>query len=177
MNYVIVPHWLKETLARLGEPLTSVLDIEKLSSILSPEDVQFYQACIYSTLGELDNGRLPWLTSLAQSFPHADIKGLPSIPSDAVRVKLQQYQGIVGRQQILLYGQTLGSQNDTISMTPCLIGTDTIGLCIEPSKEPVVVMDLYEELFNILQIRYTHGAILKTPLYTSYVAMQLRHAA
>ena len=48
MNYVIVPHWLKETLARLGEPLTSVLDIEKLSSILSPEDVQFYQASIYS---------------------------------------------------------------------------------------------------------------------------------
>jgi len=177
MNYVIVPHWLKETLARLGEPLTSVLDIEKLSSILSPEDVQFYQASIYSTLSELGNGGLGWLNALAASYPHADVKGLPDTPSDAVRIKLQQHQGMVGRQQILLYGQTLGSQNDTISMTPCLIGTDTIGLCIEPSKEPVVVMDLYEELFKILQIRYDHGAILKTPLYTSYVAMQLRHAA
>ncbi len=177
MNYVIVPYWLKQILARLGEPLTSVLDIEKLSSILSPEDVLLYQACCYNTMIKLGSQQSPWLNALAQSYPHACIKGMPDGPEDAVLVKLKQHESSEGQKQILLYGQTLGSVDKRISMTPCLIGTDTIGLCIEPSEEPVVFVDLYEELFNILQIRYNHGDILKTPLYTSYVAMQLRGAA
>ncbi|MBH14227.1 MAG: hypothetical protein CMF37_15045 [Leeuwenhoekiella sp.] len=177
MNYVIIPHWLKQTLARLGEPLTSVLDIEKLSSILSPEDVQFYQACCYNTLMRLGSNDTVWLNALAASFPHATIKGLPDVPEDGARIKLMQYQDTASQAQLLVFGQTLGSAIESISMKPCLIGTDTIGLCVEPSEEPVVVVDLYEELFNILQIRYSHGDILKTPLYTSYVAMQLRHAA
>lgn len=42
MNIVVLPEWLKRTMAFHHVPLTESCNLEKLVSILSPEDVAFY---------------------------------------------------------------------------------------------------------------------------------------
>lgn len=42
LKLVLVPGWVEKALSSVNEPLTSLLDLDRLSSILSKEDVTFY---------------------------------------------------------------------------------------------------------------------------------------
>lgn len=178
MNYIILPKWLCETLARLGKPLETALDLDVLRTILSPEDVLIYS--LSQHLITMTGNRHPLINGLSKTYNYQTIKGLSHDLTPEQRIQLHiSCKGMDDFESIsylLVYGAGPGEPLVKPEFKPCLVGKDVLGLVpeIKDTENNVV---LYEDVFNILQQRSDYSVITKTPLYESYVNMLCNQSA
>jgi len=148
MKYVLIPNWLEKTLTSNGLNLTSVLDLSKLSTILSAEEVAIYTLIskydiygIYSELKTLLNG-------IGSSMVPARINGLEYVNTE---------------QEAQLYNRYFDSNNYLEGLTKFTITGSGASL--------------YEELFAVLRPHLDGITISKTKMYENYISVKCKDMA
>jgi len=184
MKYVLIPNWLEKTLTSNGLNLTSVLDLSKLSTILSAEEVAIYTLIskydiygIYSELKTLLNG-------IGSSMVPARINGLEYVNTEQEAQLYNRYfdsnNYLEGLTKFTITGSGAGSTKTPtkrIWVKPVLIGMDTIGFVFVEKDEVQNVTSLYEELFAVLRPHLDGITISKTKMYENYISVKCKDMA
>lgn len=171
VKYLYVPKWLKNKLEKVGVNLNVILDYEKLSSILSREELIYYNTamcCCSRTLNKYSMG----LTIYGIEFKVPDqLEFHTSLASTKFESKVEdpQTHGLLYCGPVDLEEPSKFIYDYSIEVVD--IAQDIIGIVpIEPvGRDLFVIKNNYELVMKSLNRYLPHNEITKLDLFKRYV--------
>lgn len=173
MKIVLVPCWLEKTIESRGGELCDVLDLEKLSSISSLDDVAFYL--------ELNKQMDRWVpSSICSSFKHVvgdvNYESFCATGMGGDVVDLMMSHGIALRNNTRHTSELFGPLSEPcspaeISFASVSVTYDTIALRpTHVGKRDFPHVGLEDDLLHRLTQRLPFEDVAKLPLFSQYLS-------
>lgn len=170
MKILIVPAWLKQSVASANLPPSAVLSLSKLAAILSTDDVAFYFA-LQKNLGQL----IP--DPVFQSIGAYSFDDLSAVESCETWSQLQgayQAGGFKSDDTALWFGP-LQEPGVRFGLTSDLLADDVIAISpytLETDDTMVLATQrFYERLLGQLNLVQSFETVAKTDLFRAYVRL------
>lgn len=151
MQVIIIPLWLSRKLDAAKLPLTVVLDTERLSTILSKEDLFFLQKA--NDCHAEDNAPLA-LQNIRTDFPICDARSLTNLSESEYWILTGQYQPThSSERRAIVYGDVHGlekTSNVVLNYETAMIAPEVCAVKVTHDSEVKDTQSL-EEFLDVMQ--------------------------
>lgn len=168
MKIVLLPQWVKQTLEFGSVPVTAALDLVKLSSILSLDDVAFYKHLQNRASDLLPDAVYQSLAVCGLSAP-----GLESQPE--YQQLLATHSMSVSESQHEMWLGPLADTTKLLGLTCDFLTDDVIAITAytlpEGESAEVGLVSFYERLIGQLSMVHSFEAVAKMQLFHGYLKL------
>lgn len=153
LNYVVVPNWLRDKLIKYSLPIDTVLDVHRLTPILSREELYFY----------IHNNSVDWSKTQSPIGTGKLLNRLSMMGDNYVRANFIYDEPLASYHSQVASKSAETKINSQVWLYPCLIGTKILGLVTSTSrpKHSRLRRDIYSVLTKLMSVE----DIIRSPVF------------
>lgn len=172
---VLIPHWIQEMLTRKGLPLATCLELPKIRSMLTLQDLMVF-AALQRMSAQVIGARHVLVDELFDQW-HSSIPA-GDAESRALMDTLSQSLNEDDVTTRLLVPESKLDECEkpfiTYDLSPTVCGVVIFPGYFVPGAHPELFLSLIESILKVLYVYDTYSVVAKTPLFARYLELLAR---